>query len=49
LAVLSLSRKSPASSGNFTPSLSVLIAAYNEEKVIKATLQCGIAGSHRGG
>ncbi|MGB8465637.1 MAG: glycosyltransferase [Terrimicrobiaceae bacterium] len=39
LAFLSLSRKSPPSSGNFTPSLSVLVAAYNEEKVIASTLR----------
>lgn len=39
LAVLSLSRKPTPSTGNFTPSLSVLVAAYNEEKVIAATLR----------
>ena len=39
LAVLSLTRKSLPSSGNFTPSLSVVIAAYNEERVIASTLR----------
>ncbi|HEY5742265.1 MAG TPA: bifunctional polysaccharide deacetylase/glycosyltransferase family 2 protein, partial [Terrimicrobiaceae bacterium] len=39
LAVLSLSRKPSRATENFTPSLSVLIAAYNEEKVIEATLK----------
>ena len=39
LAVLSLTRKSLPSSGNFTPSLSIVIAAYNEERVIASTLR----------
>ena len=39
LAILSLSRKPPPTSNTFVPSLSVLIAAYNEEKVIAATLR----------
>jgi peptidoglycan-N-acetylglucosamine deacetylase len=48
LAVLALSRKSPFTSGNFTPSLSVLIAAYNEEKVISETLRSVLKTDYTG-
>jgi peptidoglycan/xylan/chitin deacetylase (PgdA/CDA1 family) len=40
LAILSLSRKPPPTSNTFVPSLSVLIAAYNEEKV---PLRCDLS------
>ena len=39
IAILALRRKPRSSVGNFTPSVSVLIAAYNEEKVISETLR----------
>ncbi len=41
-------RRMPASEGNFAPPVSVLIAAYNEEKVIAATLRAVLASDHSG-
>ena len=48
LAILSLSRKPMVSSANFAPSISVLIAAFNEEKVIAATLRSVLKTDYRG-
>jgi cellulose synthase/poly-beta-1,6-N-acetylglucosamine synthase-like glycosyltransferase len=45
---LSLSRKSIPPSDIFTPSLSILIAAYNEEKVIATTLQSVLNSDYSG-
>ena len=41
-------RRAPATEGNFAPPVSVLIAAYNEEKVIAATLRAVLASDHAG-
>jgi hypothetical protein len=48
LAILSLSRKPMVSSADFAPSISVLIAAFNEEKVIAATLRSVLKTDYRG-
>jgi cellulose synthase/poly-beta-1,6-N-acetylglucosamine synthase-like glycosyltransferase/peptidoglycan/xylan/chitin deacetylase (PgdA/CDA1 family)/spore germination protein YaaH len=41
-------RSVPASTPGFAPPVSVLIAAYNEEKVIAATLRAVLASDHSG-
>ncbi len=41
-------RRMPPPKGNFAPPVSVLIAAYNEEKVIAATLRAVLASDHPG-
>ncbi len=46
--VLAAGYRRKKSDGNFAPPLSVLIAAFNEEKVIAATLRAVLASDHRG-
>lgn len=41
-------RRTAPASGNFAPAISVLIAAYNEEKVIAATLRAVLSSDHSG-
>ena len=41
-------RRTPKGDSNFAPPVSVLIAAYNEEKVIAATLRAVLASDHPG-
>jgi peptidoglycan-N-acetylglucosamine deacetylase len=49
LALVHQRRSAGRSSSGFSPSLSVLIAAYNEEKVIEKTLQSVLATTYSGG
>ncbi|MEO5717055.1 MAG: bifunctional polysaccharide deacetylase/glycosyltransferase family 2 protein, partial [Chthoniobacterales bacterium] len=48
ILLAALFRRTVAPAGDFAPPISVLIAAYNEEKVIAATLRAVLANDHPG-